>query len=78
MSQRAEYVKHHDGEVVRIDNCTIGPESKSGLAVLVFIEDEKYWVPLSQVHKIERHKDVKGQDAIVVAAWWAKKEGLAE
>ena len=52
---------------------------ESPLAILVTIDDEDYWVPKSQVHDDSEVYSLKsGPGTLVVARWWAKKEGLSE
>ena len=61
---------------VRISGIMIGDDSKSSLAFECLIDDEPIWVPYSQCRSREINKKVKGEDAIVVAAWWADKHEL--
>lgn len=61
---------------VRISSITIGDDSKSGLAFECLIDDNPIWVPYSQCKSREINKKVKGEDAIVVTAWWADKNEL--
>ena len=63
-------------EVVSFDNVEIGMESASGLAVSVEIDGAQFWIPLSQVTEMHRDPRTRHSDRIVVAQWWAKKQGL--
>lgn len=63
---------------MRLRSVRVGNESKSGLAVLVTIDDEDYWVPLSQVSYIRRNPKVKDEDEIEIADWWCKRHGLMD
>lgn len=69
--------QHHSSQELTVfEDVDIGTESQSGLAVSVEIEGEHFWVPLSQVTEMHRDPRVRGQDRIVITAWWAKKQGL--
>lgn len=61
---------------MRIENCHVGNESKSGQAVLVEIDGEEHWVPLSVVNSIRRDPRVNHQDAIDIEDWWCRKNGI--
>ena len=72
-TQRANYARG-TSEQVTLENVTLGRETDK--AILATIDDTDYWIPLSQVHKIERSPN-KGCDKLVVSAWIAKEKGLA-
>ncbi len=59
----------------RVSGITIGEDSASGLAFKCVIDDETFWVPYSQCKSREINKRIKGDDAMVVAAWLAEKNG---
>ncbi len=61
---------------VLISGITTGNDSKSGLAFECQIKDETVWVPYSQCRSREINKKIKGEDAIVIAKWWADKNEL--
>jgi hypothetical protein len=46
-------------------------------AVLVDIEGEEHWLPLSQVERMGFHRDT-GKGYVVISAWLAKKIGAGE
>ena len=60
---------------VKISDCIIGPDSKSGDAFHCEIDGERYWVPYSQCRRRNVSK-VKSGDSIEVAAWWAERNEL--
>lgn len=62
-------------QYVRISGLTIGNDSQSGLAFSCDIDGETVWVPYSQCRSRDINKKVKGEDAIVIAAWLAEKNG---
>ena len=66
----------HSDKYVRISGLTIGDDSASGLAFSCDIDGETVWVPYSQCRSREINSKVKGEDAIVVTAWWAGKKEL--
>ncbi len=72
-NQRAAYAKGNSGKVT-LENVTLGRETDK--AILATIEGTDYWIPLSQVEKIERSKS-KGCDKLVVSQWIAEQKGLA-
>lgn len=69
---------------MRFEGIEIGIESKSGLAVSVYFPDlgephddvAHLWVPLSQVTYMRRNNKVERDDAIEIADWWCRKNGL--
>lgn len=52
--------------------CTFLRESEK--AVLIDIDQEELWIPLSQVK--EMHKGANGEGTIVMTAWIAKQKHL--
>ena len=51
--------------------------SKSGLALLVDLGDrEPVWVPCSQIDDDSEVWEPGQEGTLVIAEWWAKKEGL--
>jgi hypothetical protein len=52
-------------------------EAESEKAILVEIEDEKVWVPKSQIHDdSEVYSKKSGAGELIVTRWWAEKKGL--
>ena len=60
---------------VQLSGITISDDSRSGLAFECQIEGETVWVPYSQCRSREINSRVKGEDAIVITAWLAEKNG---
>lgn len=67
------------------DPCTLGDgrvlrEAKSGLALLISVENEEIWVPKSILHDesdIDETSEVGDEGDVVVPEWWAEQEGWA-
>lgn len=62
-------------DTVTLKNVDVGIDSTSGKAVSVEIDGVWKWIPYSVVEKIERNQRVHGEDSIVIARWFAEKEG---
>ena len=62
---------HRQREQVRINVESVGRETDK--AILVVIDDEDVWIPLSQVHSI--HRD-GAQPYLMVTPWILKAKGL--
>jgi len=53
---------------------------ETSAAILVQVGDYEYWVPKSVVHDDSEcwsAKDGQNEGKLIVADWWASKEGLA-
>lgn len=73
-NQRAAYAKGLKSESVTFEGVTLVRETEKAILV-TFPEEGELWIPLSQVHKLERSK-VKGGDKITVSQWIAEQKGL--
>ena len=61
---------------VKITDCAIGDDSKSGAAFLCEIDGRDFWVPYSVTTSRAVNTRSKASDVIVVEAWWAEKNEL--
>lgn len=60
-------------ELFTIVHCTIGRETDN--AILIAMDDrDDFWLPLSQVEKIERHPE--GWARVICTVWIAKQKNL--
>ena len=51
-------------------------KAETDKALLVVIDDEEYWIPLSQIADSDDYSKGDCGGTISVSEWWAKKEGL--
>lgn len=64
----------YDDEVVAFEE--VRAIGATALAVLCVIDDDKVWVPLSQIHDDSDVWRKGDHGTLVVRSWWAEKEGL--
>ena len=62
------------GEYCKVED--VDAMANTDKAVLIFIEGERFWVPFSLIHP-ESEVKVKGDAGdLIVARWFARKEGF--
>jgi len=61
---------------VKITDCDIGNDSRTGLAFACTIEGKLYWVPYSVCQKRAVNSKTKDVDVIEVESWWAERNEL--
>lgn len=64
-------------DTVRFEECFVA--AATGKALLINIENEERWVPISVIHDNSEVFDNEdnSEGTLVVKAWWAEKEGLS-
>ena len=50
-------------------------KAETSKAILFEVDEEAYWIPLSQIEGVVRTK-MEGEDEICMTAWIAKEKGL--
>lgn len=63
-------------EVAEFEDVTVKAQTER--AILCEIDGEEHWVPQSQVHDVSEVWKKGDTGKLVVARWWAVKEGLTE
>jgi hypothetical protein len=67
---------HHEQQYVRIKNCEVGVDSRSGLAFSCEIDGDHFWVPYSQCRRRDINDKTHNEDTIEVIKWWCEKNEL--
>ncbi|HEX5766814.1 MAG TPA: hypothetical protein VFX94_01150 [Burkholderiales bacterium] len=52
--------------------------SSTGLALLIQLEGESRWIPISQLHDDSEVYQPGHEGNVIVLEWWADKEGLSD
>lgn len=63
-------------EGVKIGNGVGVKETERALLVKLDDEEDERWIPKSVIHDDSEVFEEGGEGTVVVAPWWAKKEGL--
>ena len=66
-----------DQDYVSLGNVTVLRTTEKALLCRIEDDDREVWVPLSQIAEESDVSDEGDEGELLVASWWAEREGLA-